>query len=255
MRVVVHNRAQSLLLALLLVLLPGCSLGAAPTPTTAPTPTAAPDLAETPTALATESIAAVAPKPAGAPTATATRATPATVARATPTATGAAGPMVTPWGSPLPALATGQPYKDPQNRFAFTIPGNWTQAQAAGAEVAFQSPLPPSGPPAAVNVVLDDLPGSSVTLDEYDKAAEANLKQQFTDYKLISLTKVSVDGRPAYKRVFSATIANGLLQIQQVYLIDKNKAYIISCGAPQTTFANYTAVFEQIAGTFKLGTP
>ncbi len=33
----------------------------------------------------------------------------------------------------------GQVYKDPQGRFSFTIPSNWTLAQPAGAEVAFQA--------------------------------------------------------------------------------------------------------------------
>lgn len=195
--------------------------------------------------------AAQAPTRAAAPTATAPRVTP-TTSRSAPTAT--RGPA-TPWGSPLPTLAGGQTYKDPQGRFSFTIPSNWTQVSAAGAEIAFQSPPPavPGAVPATVNVVLEKLPSASVTLDEYDKAGEANLKQQFTDYKLISLEKVTVDGRPAYRRIYTATIANRLLQLEQVYLIERDTAYIISCGATQDTFATYTTVFSQISGTFTLG--
>jgi hypothetical protein len=133
------------------------------------------------------------------------------------------------------------------------IPENWTQVQAAGAEVAFQAPAPSGTIPATVNVVLEKLPSASVTLDEYDQAGEANLKQQFPDYKAVSLTKVSVDGKPAYKRVYTATIAGRLLQLQQVYLIERDVAYLITCGAPQESFATSMAIFDQISGTFKTG--
>ena len=187
--------------------------------------------------------------PAASPTAT--RAATPTMARATPTATRAATPV----GTPLPTLATGQTYRDPQARFSFTIPNNWNQVQAAGADVAFQSPAAPGAVPATVNVVIEKLPSASVTLDEYDRAGETNLKQQFADYRQVSHTQVIVDGRPAYKRVYTATIANRLLQVQQIYLIDRDTAYILTCGATQDTFATYTAVFDQISGTFKLGVP
>ena len=188
--------------------------------------------------------------PAASPTAT--RAATPTATRATPTATRAAA---TPIGTPLPTLATGQTYRDPQARFSFTIPNNWNQVQAAGADVAFQSPAAPGAVPATVNVVIEKLPSASVTLDEYDRAGETNLKQQFADYKQVSHTQVVVDGRAAYKRVYTATIANRLLQVQQIYLIDRDTAYILTCGATQDTFATYTAVFDQISGTFKLGVP
>ena len=79
------------------------------------------------------------------------------------------------------------------------------------------------------------------------------LKQQFPDYKAVSLTRVMVDGKPAYKRVYTATIAGRLLQLQQVYLIERDVAYLITCGAPAESFATNMAVFDQISGTFKIG--
>ncbi len=155
-------------------------------------------------------------------------------------------------GTPLPVLGAGQPYNDPQGRFSFSIPNNWTQVQAAGAEIAFQSPAPAGTIPATINIVLEKLPSATVTLDEYDQAGEANLKQQFPDYKSVSLTKVTIDGKPAYKRVYTATIVGRILQLQQVYLIERDVAYVISCGAPQESFASNATIFDQISGTFKI---
>ena len=155
--------------------------------------TPAAQAAVTPTADA-EPTATIASAPTTGATPTATRraspaASPATVARAATPATARATPAsprpaaATPVGTPLPTLVTGQTYRDPQARFSFTMPNNWNQVQAAGADVAFQSPAAPGAVPATVNVVIEKLPSASVTLDEYDRAGETNLKQQFADYK------------------------------------------------------------------------
>ena len=233
----------------LVLLLAACSNGS-------PTATAPATMVPA-TALAT-SAASISPVPSATrsgsaplPTATATASTaPRTAAAATSTRGASATAAVA--GTPLPTLATGQAYADPQGRFSFTIPSNWTQVQAAGAEVAFQSPVPAGVVPATVNIVLEKLPSATVTLDQYDQAGEANLKQQFPDYKSLGVTQVTVDGRPAYKRVYTATIVGRLLQLQQVYLIERDTAYVISCGAPQENFAQNAQTFDQISGTFKI---
>lgn len=243
----VRRVSMLMLVSLTMLLATACSFGSS-APTATPTATtgsqaletATPPTAVTTSTTVTASATATAP---GTRTPTPPRGTPTPLARAS----------ASPWGSPLPVLATGQVYQDPQRRFSFTIPATWTQVQAAGAEVAFQSPVEPGGIPATVNIVLEKLPAASVSLDDYDRAGEANLKQQFSDYKLVSLTKVTVDGRPAYKRIYTATIANRLLQLQQVYLIENDTAYVLSCGAPAETFSRYTPIFDQISGTFKVG--
>ncbi len=128
---------------------------------------------------------------------------------------GAQVPSFTPTlAGQLPQLVGGQTYRDAQGRFSLILPGSWTRVQAAGAEIAYQSPVSVGAIPATVNIVLEKLPSTTVTLDEYNRAGEANLKQQFPDYRSLELTTVIVDGRAAYKRVYTATIAGHLLQLQ-----------------------------------------
>ncbi len=250
-------RKQAIVVLLALgLLLTACSTSTEPTATTAPVVATTAPAAESPT---TAAAATTRPSPTvpatrsgSAPLPTATTNPRATASAAVSgTATRTASP--TGAGTPLPTLGAGQAYSDPQGRFSFTIPNNWTQVQAAGAEVAYQSPAPAGTIPATVNIVLEKLPSATVTLDEYDQAGEANLKQQFPDYKPVSLTKVTIDGKPAYKRIYTATIAGRVLQLQQVYLIERDVAYVISCGAPQESFAASATVFDQISGTFKIG--
>ena len=253
-------RKQAIVVLLALgLLLTACSTGtptatpeavattaAVTTASTAPSASAAPASSAPASASASATRSGAAPVPTVAATATVNvRATAS--AASTRTASPAAA------GTPLPVLGAGQPYNDPQGRFSFMIPNNWTQVQAAGAEIAFQSPAPAGTIPATINIVLEKLPSATVTLDEYDQAGEANLKQQFPDYKSVSLTKVTIDGKPAYKRVYTATIAGRVLQLQQVYLIERDVAYVISCGAPQENFASNATTFDQISGTFKIG--
>ncbi len=230
---------------------PTATMGVVATPGTVATTAA---VAETPTTAATArtapTTAATRSGAAPLPTATATVNPRATASAASGTSTRVASAVA---GTPLPTLDAGQTYTDPQGRFSFAIPKNWTQVQAAGAEVAYQSPAPAGTIAATVNIVLEKLPSATVTLDEYDQAGEANLKQQFPDYKSVSLTKVTIDGKPAYKRIYTATIAGRVLQLQQVYLIERDVAYVISCGAPQESFAASATIFDQISGTFKIG--
>ena len=172
---------------------------------------------------------------------------------AVPTATAPAVVLTTPSGArQLPALTTGMAYRDSRGRFSFVVPSTWTQVQAAGAEVAFQSPTTPGTIPATVNMVVETLPSANVTLDEYDRAGEANLRQQFPDYKSIRLERVMVAGRQAYVRTYTATISGRILQLQQVYLVEGTYAYVLSSGAPQIDFARYATLLEQISGSLNI---
>jgi len=153
----------------------------------------------------------------------------------------------------VPTLQGGKIYRDSQMRFSFSVPSSWIQIQAAGSEVAFQSPAPSGTIPATINVVLEKLPSNTVTLEEYDQAGEANLRQTFSDYRLISSTKVTFAGRPAYMRVYTATIAGRVLQLQQVYTVDGDVAYLMTGGSPVESFGQNASTFDQIIATFVIG--
>lgn len=190
-----------------------------------------------------------------APLATRTRAVATiggTPARGTPPATPG---MATPARTPLPVLVGGQTYQDPQGRFSLMAPADWGRIAEGGTAVAFGKTAPDGVPLAAVNVALDPLPDAGVGLEEYTRAAERSLAQQLPDYRPIDLTPVSLDGRPAYRRIFTATIEGQPQQLQQVYLVDRQLAYVITGTTLQEAFRDYSALFDQIAGTFQIGTP
>lgn len=177
-------------------------------------------------------------------------ATPALTATAVPTATPRPQPTVAASGAGATAPDGGQRYVDTRARFALTVPSTWTQVQAAGADVAYQSPAAAGQVPGTVNIVVELLPSTAVTLEQYDAAGEANLRQQFPDYRPIEVTPIAVDSRRGLRRTYTATIVARLLQLRQYYLVENGVAYVVSCGAPAGDFPRYTDAFEQIAASF-----
>lgn len=212
-------------------------------PATSPTSAAA--AAVPPTSQAT----ATAPPATAAPTSAPT-ATPAPTATAVPTATPRPQPTATVSGAGASAPPGGQRYVDTRARYALTVPSTWTQVQAAGADVAYQAPAAAGQVPATVNIVTEQLPSTAVTLEQYDAAGEANLRQRFPDYRPIEVTPIAIDGRRGLRRTYTATIVGRILQLQQYYLVENGVAYVVSCGAPADDFPRYTGAFEQIAASF-----
>lgn len=158
------------------------------------------------------------------------------------------------WGPALAPLQGGKVYKDAKARFSFSVPQDWTEAAVGNAEVAFTGPRGAALMPPNMNVVLADTAGPpSITLDAYVQVSEAQLKRDYPDYKQISLDKVVINNVPAYRRIFTVTVSGVLVQAQQVYLLDKKTAHILTFLALPDTFAQQQRTFDSIAGSYQVG--
>lgn len=240
--------AMSGLCAMVLAL-SACGLGGEPATATIPAPSPTPRVAVRNPPPTRRTTPANPPPVAAATVGTVPPATRGTVAIADGSPTRG---TETPWGMPLPVLPTGQPHDDAQGRFSLTVPIGWTRLAIEEADVTFSSPPDRAGSSAGVNVVRERVPAGT-DLDGYNGASEAVLGRDYPDFRLFGLTRVTVDGRPAYKRVFTATVGGRPTQLQQVTLIDRETAYIVTCAAPREAFALFSPLCEQIAGTFRIG--
>ncbi|HEX5506088.1 MAG TPA: DcrB-related protein, partial [Thermomicrobiales bacterium] len=193
--------------------------------------------------------------------ANAARATQAAVAAAT--ATAAAAPTATPppptvtptpkasdWGPTLKPLDGGKAYQDPDGRFSLRVPDGWSQAKQSGGEVAFTGPHAGRAAAPTMNVVLQQTQDS---LDQFDKSTQQELQKQFEDFKLVSHDKVTVNGFPAYRRVFTVTINDVPMEIEQVYLVDQHTAHTLTFAATPDTFDDTQPTFDGIAGSYQVG--
>lgn len=176
-------------------------------------------------------------------------------AQAQPTVTPTRPPAMTPtpaaggtgaWGPALPTLSGGKAYRDPEGRFSFSVPQQWTQAGNTTAEAQFDAP----NNQATMNVTLEKV-SPNTTIDQYNTAAERQLKQQLPDYQQIALDKVTVNGQHAYRRVYKATVQGTLIQIQQVYFVKDGTAHVLTFAALPENFDKLSQTFNEIAGTYK----
>jgi hypothetical protein len=200
--------------------------------------TAAANATATANGIAAQTATAAAQPTAAQPTAAPTKAPTAAPTKA-PTAP-------TSWGPALKPLSDGKAYTDPQQRFSFSVPQDWKQDTSTSSEVAFA----PANSAANFNVELESVPDGT-TLDAYNTAAEKQLKAQFSDYTLVSLTKVVVDNHAAYKRVSKVTYQGQEIQIEQVYFLNNTTANILTFAALPKNFDGQAATFDGIAGSYK----
>ncbi|HET8630634.1 MAG TPA: AAA family ATPase [Thermomicrobiales bacterium] len=159
-------------------------------------------------------------------------------------------PQASDWGPALAPLKGGKGYKDPDGRFSFRVPQDWSQIQQSGTDVAFSAPRSGRTTPATMNVVLSQ---TSDSLDQVDQRTQQQIQQQYKDFKLVSRDKVTVNGIPAYRRVFTVTVDGVPVEIEQVYLVDHQVAHILTFAATPDSFGDSQPTFDAVAGSYQVG--
>ncbi|MBN8671263.1 MAG: hypothetical protein J0L80_11300 [Chitinophagales bacterium] len=103
-----------------------------------------------------------------------------------------------------------------------------------------------------VNLVLEGLKDSGISLDKYYELAKEAIKKLMTNYKQISSRKLKDANGDYYQ--FEYTSDQGdyhLYIIQRVWLVN-NVAYILTSAAEQTQIEQYRNTFTEIAKTFRI---
>lgn len=184
----------------------------------------------------------------GAPATGAGRVTPSPRTRSTPGT----------WGTPLPPLANGTLYDDPQGRFSFRVPQGWTTIPSPDTiSVTFAGPLTATALAPYLAVVLEDLAGMpNPTLESYAQqsaeVSEASLRRAYPDYRLVSRDLVVVDNTLAYRQVSTVTRWGQLFQFVQIYFLDPQQqvAHVLTFACLAAQYAQQAATFDAIAGSY-----
>lgn len=110
----------------------------------------------------------------------------------------------------------------------------------------------------AVTVASQNL-GVGQTLDDF-RATSINDLQKFTNFQQISSQTTTVDGKPAYKIVWQATVPvqmsssstqNMAIKTTQIYTVNNGIAYVIGYKTPVSEYDTYFAQAQQIIDSFK----
>lgn len=102
-----------------------------------------------------------------------------------------------------------------------------------------------------INLMIQDLSGYDLTLDQYTEMSVGQIKTYITDGKLISLEKFTDKDLAYQKIIYTGVQGTFNLKFQQFYWVADNKATILTLTCEEDQFDNYIEVGEKILNSFK----
>lgn len=103
-----------------------------------------------------------------------------------------------------------------------------------------------------VNLLIQDLTGHNLDLDEYVKISEGQIKTLITDGELIESQRISNSVLNYQKVIYTGKQGVYQLKFEQYVWVVDNKAYILTLTCEENQFENYKEIGEQILKSFEL---
>ncbi|BBI31446.1 PsbP-related protein [Cohnella abietis] len=134
-------------------------------------------------------------------------------------------------------------FESKENGTSIQYPESWTtQENIPGAIIAFLTPLEGENDKfqESVNIVVQDLGGQAITLEQYGELSKQSLPQFITDMELIDAELAKTDaGTEFYTLEYTGKQGAFDLHWRQIVTISGGKAYILSYTAEPDSFDKY----------------
>lgn len=147
-------------------------------------------------------------------------------------------------------------YNNSTYGFQIGYPANWKVVQGfMGSVVAFASPLENANDKFSenLNLIIQDLtPYPGMSLEKYEEITLNQLRNIITDYKLVYKGNSALADRPSRTIVFTGRQGIFQLKFMQVYMINDNRAYVITFGAEETEFTRYEDTAKRMISSFQI---
>jgi hypothetical protein len=103
-----------------------------------------------------------------------------------------------------------------------------------------------------INLVIQDLKGYGLTLDEYVEISEKQIKSLFYNVQ-VSLNDRITKGTTEYQKViYSGEKGTLHLKFEQCYWVIGDKAFVLTLTCEKNEFDNYQSIGESIFDTFEI---
>ena len=144
-------------------------------------------------------------------------------------------------------------YVNSSNRFSLNPPSGWTVDSSGvyGTAVVFYGPTD-TGFRVNMNIIVES---TSLTLSAYVSASKSQLSASLTNYNLVSEGPTTIGGIDAYVLVGTFTQGSFNIKNKQDFLVQNQKAYVITSTALQSNYDTYQPAFDESVQTFTLVAP
>ena len=103
-----------------------------------------------------------------------------------------------------------------------------------------------------VNLIVQDLTGHNIDLNQYVEISENQIKTMITDGNIISSERVKKDEKEFQRVIYTGKQGIYDLQFEQYYWIENNNAYVLTLTCEITAFTDIKNTGEKILNSFEI---
>ncbi len=103
-----------------------------------------------------------------------------------------------------------------------------------------------------VNLLVQNLSGYDLTLDQYVEISEGQIQTMLTEGKVILSERMNKNGQEYHKLIYSGKQGIFDLKFEQLFYLVDNHAFVISLTCEQAEFDKYQSTGEKILNSFEL---
>ena len=143
-----------------------------------------------------------------------------------------------------------------ENNFKIEYPDNWelNKSGQMGTKFILFSKLSNSTDKFRenVNLIIQDLTGSNITLDKYVEISENQIKTLVVNGRIIESKRISDKEFEYHKMIYTGKQGVFDLKFIQYYWVIDNKAFVLTFTAEINEFDNFVQIGEKIMNSFKI---
>lgn len=147
-------------------------------------------------------------------------------------------------------------YEDQFHGVRIQYPSGWEVTEdGQPVDVVFRSPAGDSSPEYTenVNIGIDYVP-AGLTLDEYTELNIEDLSSQLNT-QVSEPSDFTLSGKPAKKLEINKILQGVEIRSMLVYLVENNRAYVVTYDALEETYDQYLSVAEQMIASVEISEP
>ena len=137
--------------------------------------------------------------------------------------------------------------------FRLRLPEGWTQLDAEDPSVLLVAVEPDDGQPFRSNLVVTAGSLGGLTLRDWQVGSDASLPRALTDYLLLDLEHVEVDGHPGVRRLAHHSAGGAAVTLEQWATVVDDVGWTLTATVPTMAWAAAQPEVAEVAAGWRPG--